>query len=73
MSPILQDLAVKCTQKGSDPIVRPLYYADPYDQNTYNIDDQFMLGEDLLIAPVVLPMKQGKESRLKINTLIKFR
>lgn len=60
MSPIIQDLAIKSTHKGSDPIVRPLYYADPYDQNTFTVDDQFMLGDDLLIAPVVLPMQSGK-------------
>ena len=54
-------MVIKSTQKGSDPIVRPLYYADPYDHKTFNIDDQFMLGNDLLIAPVVLPMKSGKQ------------
>ena len=60
VAPIVQDLAVKSTEYLSDPIIRALYYADPTDEHTFKIDDQFMLGEDLLIAPVVEPMSEGK-------------
>lgn len=35
------------------PIMRPLVLEYPNDENTFNIDDQFMFGEALLIAPVV--------------------
>ena len=44
MSPIVQKLAVESTVKGSDPIVRALYYVAPTDEKTFAIDDQFMLG-----------------------------
>lgn len=45
--------------KASDtgvPAMRPLVLQYPDDPATYEIDDQFMLGEDLLVAPV---MREG--------------
>ncbi len=35
------------------PLFRPLLLNYQDDTNTYNIDDQFMIGEDLLVAPIV--------------------
>lgn len=37
------------------PLFRPLVLNYQDDQNTYNLDDQFMIGEDLLVAPIVKP------------------
>ena len=37
------------------PLFRPLMLNYQNDANTYNIDDQFMVGEDLLVAPIVKP------------------
>lgn len=37
------------------PLFRPLVLNYPDDSNTYNLDDQFMIGDDLLVAPVVKP------------------
>jgi alpha-glucosidase len=34
------------------PLFRPLVLNYPADANTYNLDDQFMIGDDLLVAPV---------------------
>ncbi|MHB9023237.1 MAG: glycoside hydrolase family 31 protein [Armatimonadota bacterium] len=39
--------------RDGTPIVRPLFFHDPADAATYTIDDTFLLGEDLLVAPVV--------------------
>jgi alpha-glucosidase len=42
-----------CTQSGM-PVVRPLFLNDPQDLNAYsNLNDEFFLGNDLLIAPIV--------------------
>lgn len=37
------------------PLFRPLLLNYQNDPNTYNLDDQFMVGSDLLLAPVVKP------------------
>ena len=35
------------------PIVRPLFFRNPEDENTYSIRDQFLLGNRFLVAPVL--------------------
>jgi alpha-glucosidase len=37
------------------PVFRPLMLNYQDDPNTYNLDDEFMIGEDLLVAPIVKP------------------
>ena len=37
------------------PLFRPLLLNYQNDSNTYNLDDEFMIGEDLLLAPVMKP------------------
>jgi alpha-glucosidase len=37
------------------PLFRPLLLNYQEDTNTYNLDDQFMIGEDLLVAPILKP------------------
>ena len=43
-----------------EPICRPLWWLDPYDENTYDISDQFALGQNIVVAPVV---ERGAVSR----------
>jgi len=51
-SPLIIDLAKKRVADGS-PIIRPMWYAEPEDPRAFTIGDQFMLGDDILVAPVV--------------------
>ena len=44
---------VKHSNQTGDPIIRPLFFEFPTDENTYNMDDQFMLGPKILVAPVL--------------------
>jgi alpha-glucosidase len=37
------------------PLFRPLMLNYQDDENTYNLDDEFMIGDDLLVAPIVKP------------------
>ncbi|HKV35282.1 MAG TPA: glycoside hydrolase family 31 protein, partial [Pyrinomonadaceae bacterium] len=37
------------------PLFRPLLLNYQNDASTYNLDDQFMIGEDVLVAPIVKP------------------
>jgi alpha-glucosidase len=50
--PTLYTLFHEACVTGS-PIARPMFFADPSDANLRAIDDQFLLGEDLLVAPIV--------------------
>jgi alpha-glucosidase (family GH31 glycosyl hydrolase) len=43
------------TVRSGTPVIRPLFWHTPDDPATYAINDQFMVGEDLLVAPVVQP------------------
>jgi alpha-glucosidase (family GH31 glycosyl hydrolase) len=43
------------------PIVRPLFLNYPDEAETYSLEDQYLLGDDLLVAPVLEP---GQRERL---------
>lgn len=47
-------------EKNGKPLVRPLFYYSQSDTNLYNTHDQFMWGEDIMIAPV---LEKGASSR----------
>lgn len=36
-----------------DPIMRPLFYDFPQDKNVWNINNQYMFGPDIMIAPIL--------------------
>ncbi|KAK3933795.1 putative alpha/beta-glucosidase agdC, partial [Diplogelasinospora grovesii] len=38
---------------GGDPMVNPLWFAFPHDANTFGIQTQWLLGEGLLVSPVI--------------------
>jgi len=42
------------------PLFRPLLLNYQNDSNTYNLDDEFMIGDDLLLAPVMKPDVTGR-------------
>ncbi len=37
------------------PVIRPLFYHFQEDLNTYHINDQFLLGEGVLVCPILRP------------------
>ncbi|HMG72760.1 MAG TPA: TIM-barrel domain-containing protein [Pyrinomonadaceae bacterium] len=41
--------------RSGTPLFRPLVLNYQDDPNTQNLDDEFMIGEDLLVAPIVKP------------------
>ena len=59
LKPYLRDLNREAHEHGTPPM-RPLYYDFPADPAAVNLADQFMLGPDLLVAPVT---EQGAVSR----------
>jgi alpha-glucosidase len=50
--PYFYTLSWEASQKGYPP-VRPLFWADSSDATLWNIDDQFLLGDRLLVAPIL--------------------
>src|SRR5712671_1012081 len=52
--PFLYTTLEEANQTGV-PLFRPLVLNYQDDANTYNLDDEFMIGDDLLVAPIVKP------------------
>lgn len=58
-APYITNLA-RQTPRNGEPILAPLWYHYPMDREAQQINDQFMLGPDVIVAPVV---KKGATSR----------
>ncbi|MEV0618861.1 TIM-barrel domain-containing protein [Nonomuraea sp. NPDC050404] len=54
LKPYLMELAKAAHERG-EPVLRPLLFDFPGDVPAQEVDDQFMLGPDLLVAPVLAP------------------
>ena len=48
-----------CCREGI-PLMRPLFFDFPNDETTYEIEDEFMFGSDVLVAPVY---EEGAKTR----------
>jgi alpha-glucosidase (family GH31 glycosyl hydrolase) len=60
--------AISETLRSGVPLVRPLFWHAPNDQATLTIDDQFLLGPRLLVAPVLQPGQQARDLYLPAGT-----
>ena len=45
------------------PIMRPIFFLDPGDRRLYDINDQFMFGDHLMVCPVLRP---GQRHRMVV-------
>ena len=52
MKPYLSKVMSEAHEKGS-PVIRPLFYDFPQDQECWEITDEYMFGPSLLVAPVL--------------------
>ncbi|MDD7739129.1 MAG: glycoside hydrolase family 31 protein [Fusicatenibacter sp.] len=59
LRPYLREL-MKNAHEFGEPVIRPLFYDFPKDTEVWDIQDQFMLGANILVAPVV---EYGKRER----------
>jgi alpha-D-xyloside xylohydrolase len=59
LRPTIMSLMQRAHEKGI-PLMRPLFLEFPDDPPAYQIDDAFMFGPDLLVAPV---LEEGARSR----------
>jgi alpha-glucosidase len=57
--PFLYTLAWETSQTGY-PLIRPVFWDNPEDHNLWDINDEFLVGDSLLIAPI---MEENVHSR----------
>lgn len=60
MKPYIMRLMAESHQKGS-PVMRPLFYQFPEDAHCWDIEDQFMFGDAVLVAPILYAGKTDRE------------
>ncbi|CAM3506053.1 MULTISPECIES: glycoside hydrolase family 31 protein [Saccharibacillus] len=60
LRPYLSEQMEAAHRKGTPPM-RPLFYDFPDDSAAWDVDDQFMLGPDLLIAPILQADVRGRD------------
>lgn len=52
--PHLYTLFAEAHETGA-PVMRPLVFEYPNDENTYHLSDEFLVGDNVLIAPIMTP------------------
>lgn len=52
LRPYVHQVAAQASETGM-PMMRPLFLACPPDQRAWTVDDEFLLGDELLVAPVL--------------------
>lgn len=52
LRPYIERLMQEAHQPG-DPVMRPLFYHYPQQPESWQVEDQYLLGRDLLVAPVL--------------------
>ncbi|MGI9049624.1 MAG: glycoside hydrolase family 31 protein [Rubrobacteraceae bacterium] len=69
--PYLYTLFEECHRNGA-PILRPLLYEYPEDETTYTADDEFLLGNAMLVAPITRPGIEHRHVYLPEGTWAHF-
>lgn len=52
LRPYIRELMREAHQKGS-PLMRPLFYDFPEDPEAWKVEDEYMFGPDILVAPIL--------------------
>lgn len=52
LRPYIKDLMLEASESGA-PVMRPLFFDFPEDQQAWQIEDQYMFGTELLVAPIL--------------------
>lgn len=59
LKPYILECAERTSETG-EPIMRPMFFDFPKDENCYRLSDQYMFGKDILFAPI---LEQGQTER----------
>ena len=71
LMPYLYTLAWQASHQGL-PLMRPLFWADPANETLWEIENEFLLGENLLVAPCLQPGQKQRSVHLPAGTWIDF-
>jgi alpha-D-xyloside xylohydrolase len=66
LRPYITNLMEAAHKKGTPPM-RPLFYDFPQDSVAWNIEDQYMFGPDLLVAPIFYEGSRGRKVYLPMG------
>ena len=66
-APKILEIAKSSIEKGM-PIIRPIFWLAPNDEHALTCDDEFLLGDEFLIAPVVTPNTIQRDIYLPMGT-----
>lgn len=56
--PYIYSLAYRAYEEGL-PMIEPMYYEYPMDEDAYRFDGQYFFGDAFLVAPITAPMENG--------------
>ncbi|CAA7267659.1 unnamed protein product [Cyclocybe aegerita] len=71
LMPYIYNLSIEANSKGH-PLMRAMFLEFPDDRTTHYLDRQFMLGPNLLVAPVFVPLKEETEYYLPAGRWTSF-
>ena len=54
----------KSVIESGDPIIRPMWWVLPEDENAQSCDSQFLIGDDILVAPILDPVVNGTTGKV---------
>jgi len=69
--PLLYTLAEEAHRTGA-PVARPLLWICPDDDRALQVEDQFLLGNDLMVAPIVESRDESRMVYLPAGTWFRF-
>jgi alpha-D-xyloside xylohydrolase len=67
LRPYTRGLMSAAHTKGS-PIIRPLFYDFPTDDQAWNVEDAYMFGPDVLVAPILFEAQRARDVYLPPGT-----
>ena len=67
MRPYTRELMKQAHEKGT-PVMRTMFYEFPEDKHCWEVEDQYMYGSDILVAPVMYKDMISREVYLPGNT-----
>jgi alpha-D-xyloside xylohydrolase len=66
LRPYVRSLMSAAHLRGS-PIFRPLFYDFPADERAWNIEDIYMFGPDVLVAPILFEGQRSRDVYLPVG------